>query len=183
MKNIIKKLFGVLLVLGLGFTLVACNNDKKPEVQDKEDEIVDVEVKTLIFDKEISKDTWETVSLDVKDYDEVVITIKDKSNYDLPLNIDNFKVDGEEVEYKGLSGSSYLHDHEFTIGDLKAIGHNVNTHQGNIRLHTTQSNKRVEHYIKIDVSDINTLEFQYKVTTNAFSYLEAVVVELNKVKE
>lgn len=183
-----KKLFTLLFAATALLGLVGCSPKKVEEPEDTTPPIVEepkeetpkedekLETHSILFDNPIEKDTWVTVELDVKGFKTIQITIVEETPYDVPVNIDNFQFDGVPVEFSGVSGTSYLSNHEFKIGDRDAVGDLINIHQGNLRLHTTHSNEKKPHGIAIDVRGLETVTFQYKITTNAYSYINALKV-------
>ena len=199
-------------MLFVGFTLVACEveeakptpedviedvipeEDKEPEIDeedeepeiDEEDEDAVYEDIIIVDESNLTQGEFKTVTLDVKGYSQIKITIVGESAFDIPVNMNNFKVDGEEVEYEGVTGTSYLLDHDFKIGSLEAKGRLINTHKHeevtDFRLHTWHKTHGTDHYLEIDVENISEFEFQYKVTTGAYTYIDSLNIEMTAIK-
>lgn len=192
-----KVLVAVLILIG-GLFLVACGSkiipndeghipltplvpstpkeEEKPEVpENPTDELEDKIVEDIA---DLTRGEFKRVTLNVKGYSQIKITIKGKSSFDIPVNINNFQFNGEDVSWSGVEGTSYVANHEFEIGGKKAIGNLVNTHQGDLRLHTTHHTLKDPHSIIIDVNELDTISFEYKVTTGAVDFIEALVISI-----
>lgn len=108
-------------------------------------------------------------------------TIFEGKDSDIPINFRNFKVDGEIVEYTGISGISVVTATEFKIGNLNAIANSVNTHKfdefTNIRLHAWHKDHGRNHSIIIDVTDVDSFSFDFAATTGAVASLENIRVD------
>lgn len=187
-----KKVFSLLVIMLLSLALWACSPKVdipveddipliplEPSIPNEDEEEVDY---LLILDDsgDLVRNEFKGVTLDVSKFNEVKITIIRESNYDIPVNFNNFKVDGESVDYTGVEGTSYVQDHDFKIGSLNAIAHLVNTHGEDLRLHTVHHTLTNPHSIIIDVSGINELYLEYRVTTEAVKYIDALSLELSK---
>lgn len=192
-----KRIILVILVLVMSFTIVACETGRKPEEdipltplvpstpkeEEEEEEIPETPEDTVtLYESSGEKGVWKTITLDTENYNTMKITIKGESTYDIPVNINRFKINGTAVEYMEVTGTSYLLEHEFKIGDFKAIGNLINTHKFEdvvvLRLHTFHKDHGTDGYITIDLEEINSLEFSFTVTTNAFAYLDGLQIEL-----
>lgn len=181
----IKKLAVLGLVLLGAFTIVACKpkinvpEDEQvpsaPVVPDvpKEDEVKEPIKPTETFNEmfTLTRDNEYNLHFDVSDLDEISISILGESAYDIPVNFRNWKIDGEDVEMTGVTGTSYLVNHSFKIGNIDAVGSLINTHGEDLRLHTTHHTLTDKGVIRISVKNIKTLNFDIVVTTNAAAYI------------
>ena len=98
----------------------------------------------------------------------------------------NFKIDGELVEFSGLTDNKYKVNFGFKIGQLDAVGTLINTIKFkdtlSLRLHTVPTTSTPEghdgkHFIKVDVSDVDSFAFDFGVTTGAFAYIQNIRVD------
>lgn len=199
-----KRIILALLVLVMSFTLVACKTDNKPEeeIQEtplvpetpKEEETTEtpeeeeeeatetLEDTVTLYESSGEKGIWKTITIDTENYNKMKITIKGESAFDIPVNINRFKINGTAVEYMEVTGTRYLLDHVFKIGDFKAIGNLINTHKFEdvvaLRLHTFHKDHGTDGYIIINLEEVNSVEFSFTVTTDAFAYLDGLQIEL-----
>lgn len=193
-----KKLFALLLTFFAVFGLVSCasgkdddtNLDPNPPIEQPEtpeepetpgDELPLEEGEFKLYGADFERGVFQTATINTSNMTEITITIIAESIYDVPVNINNFKVDGESVSYEGVSGTSYLLDHDFTIGALNAKGRMINTHKNNelqdLRLHTLHATHGTEHYITVNVADVDSFAFDFAVTTGAFAYIQNIKVD------
>lgn len=193
-----KKLFALLLTFFAVFGLVSCasgkdddtNLDPNPPIEQPEtpeepetpgDELPLEEGEFKLYGADFERGVFQTATINTSNMTEITITIIAESIYDVPVNINNFKVDGESVSYEGVSGTSYLLDHDFTIGALNAKGRMINTHKNNelqdLRLHTLHATHGTEHYITVNVADVDSFAFDFGVTTGAFAYIQNIKVD------
>lgn len=184
-----KKLFTLLFAATTLLGLVGCSpkqdelpEDTTPPIVDetpKEEEPKEeekLETHSILFDEPLERETWVTVELDVKGFKSIQITIVEEHNEDVPVNFDNFQFDGVPATYTVLGSSRYQNNYEFKIGDRDAVGDLINFYEDNLRLHTRHNKEVKPHGITIDVEGLETVSFQYKITTNAYSYIKALKV-------
>lgn len=202
-----KKLLTIIALTLTGLLLVACEDKKplEPILPEDSTPLVPLEPSTPIekpeepgnelpveegefklYGADFEKGVFQTATINTSNMTEITITIIAESIYDVPVNLNNFKVDGESVSYDGVSGTSYLVDHDFTIGALSAKGRMINTHKFNdlqdLRLHTLHATHGTEHYITVNVADADSFAFDFGVTTKAFDFIKNIKINFNYTK-
>lgn len=205
MQKSFKWLLTLVLMFGLMFAVASCKKDEvvvvippieeetppieeetppveeeAPPVEEEKPVIIDGK---MVIDVVPERGVFQTTTFSVEGYSEITIIIKGENIYnemaaDIPVDIKNFTINGEAVEWVGDLSTSYEENFVFKIGEQDAVAKLVNLRAGeNFGLHNWHKTKGTEHFIKINVKDLKTFGFDFAVTTGAFGALEGFVVE------
>lgn len=170
-----KKLLGLLSVVLLVVLLVSCVKKEVIEWTPLEPStpINTIDVIGLTLDKnEVSKN-----DIDVSKFSNLKITFLGTGSYPVPIDLFNFKVDDEEVDFtgvEGVTGTKPLSNHSFKVGNLDVVGDLVHNRKENLGIFH-------EGVLNINVENINKFYFELKITTNSYKYFEGYKLELSNV--